>query len=782
MGARHVSEPLERLKTALAKFGRTKSRAVHGDGVTDSLDHVTAALSDRYAIEQEIGSGGMATVYRAEDLKHHRKVAIKVMRPELAANLGSERFLREVGIAAKLNHPHILGLHDSGEAAGFLYFVMPYVEGEPLRAKMKRERQLSIDDAVELIRQVGSALDYAHDLGVIHRDIKPENILLHRNVAVVADFGIALAVTAAGGERLTETGLSLGTPAYMSPEQVAGESEIDRRSDIYSLACVLYEMLSGDPPFVASNPRAVLMKHMSDPAPSITTVRSAVTRPIAEAIARALGKVPADRFDSATAFIDALSAQTTDAEPEDKSIVVLPFDNLSPDPDNEFFADGLTEELIAELSEVRQLRVISRTSAMQFKDTQKGIPAIARELNVRFVLEGSVRRAGQSVRITAQLIDASTDSHLWADRYTGSLNDVFDLQEQLSRRIADALRVTLTPEEGRRMAYRRLDDFRAYDALIHARQEMMMPSKASIGRALQFIQRAQEIAGDNALIHATFAQLYTLSYEFGISHESETLQLADKHASKALELAPDLGLALFAKARVRFKEGDFKEAVRLLRRARDLDRNPDALSFLGAVLAMLGNMEEAREVMDDAVDLDPLDLYTLAARAWVDLLDGQFETAASRFQEALHDLGSDNTHVYWCMAVALAHSGRLDEALKIFSDVAKTDAMPVADLSELYCTAAEGNLEAVNTLMSAKRVMVEVAKTDEMFPLFIANCLVMVGDEDGALEWLGRAIDWGFCNYRYLEEYDPFLRPLHSNPHFTQLMVKARQKQKAFDP
>jgi TolB-like protein len=265
---------------------------------------------------------------------------------------------------------------------------------------------------------------------VVHRDIKPENILLREGHAVVADFGIALAVKSAGGERLTATGLSLGTPAYMSPEQVAGDREIDGRSDIYSLACVLYEMLAGDPPFTASSPRAVLARHVTDPVPPITTVRSSVTQPVAAAIAKALGKAPADRFELAKAFAEALFAEAKQAEPQIKSIVVLPFENLSPDPDQEYFSDGLTEEVIADLSKVRSLRVISRSSAMTLKGSNKRIPEIAAELNVRYALEGSVRRAGNNLRITAQLIDATSDGHLWADKYTGKLDDVFDLQEK----------------------------------------------------------------------------------------------------------------------------------------------------------------------------------------------------------------------------------------------------------------------------------------------------------------------------------------------------------------
>jgi tetratricopeptide (TPR) repeat protein len=326
-----------------------------------------------------------------------------------------------------------------------------------------------------------------------------------------------------------------------------------------------------------------------------------------------------------------------------------------------------------------------------------------------------------------------------------------------------------------------LEDFRAYDALLRARQEMMKLSKEGIERATQLVRRAKEIAGENALIHATLARCYSLSFEFGISHDRETLQQADKHASRALVLAPDLGLALFAKAHVRSKEGDFEEVVRLLRRAREIDRNTDVLSFLGGILAMVGRLDEAREVAAEAVVLDPLEMYASAAQAWVDLMDGQFDTATSRLQKTIEDLGLDNTHISWFLALAKAHSGRLDEAREGFAGVAATDAVPVADLSELYCRAADGDRNAVMTQMSEKHVMVEVAKTDETFPIFIAGCLAMVGADDDALEWLDRAINWGFCNYRYLEEYNPFLKPLHSNPRFTPLIDKARQKQTAFD-
>jgi serine/threonine protein kinase len=440
--------------------------------MADQLEHLQAALSDRYAIERELGSGGMAMVYLSRDRKHERQVALKVMRPELSAILGGERFLREIRIAAKLNHPHILALHDSGEADGFLYYVMPYVEGESLRSKIDREKQLSIDEAVTLTRQVASALDYAHQQGVIHRDIKPENILLHRGEAVVADFGIALAITAAGGDRLTETGLSLGTPAYMSPEQATGAGELDARADVYSLGAVLYEMVTGEPPQTGATVQAVIARLLSERPAKPRVLRDSVPEAMDRAIMKALAKVPADRFPSAAEFATALTAEVAETEDEVKSIVVLPFENLSPDPDNEYFVDGLTEEIITDLSQVSRLHVVSRTSTMMFKGARKSIQAIAQEVGVRYALEGTVRKAGNSLRITAQLIDTSCDAHVWAGKFSGSLDDVFDIQERVSREIVDALKVRLTPDEERRMVQRPIDNVDAYYSYLRAIEQI----------------------------------------------------------------------------------------------------------------------------------------------------------------------------------------------------------------------------------------------------------------------------------------------------------------------
>ncbi len=283
--------------------------------MSDSLDHLTTALASRYAIEREIGRGGMAIVYLAHDLKHQRKVAVKVLRRELAATLGAQRFLREIEIAANLTHPHILPLYDSGEADGFLYYVMPYIEGETLSDRINREGQLPLDDALQITKDVAAALSYAHSQGLIHRDIKPENVLLSAGEAVVADFGIARAVSAAGGERLTQTGLAVGTPAYASPEQASGDRDVDARSDLYSLGCVLYEMLAGDAPYNASTPLAIIAKKLADPMPRVSVVRESVPPAVETALEKALARMPADRFATAQQFAEALTRPSVEFEP-----------------------------------------------------------------------------------------------------------------------------------------------------------------------------------------------------------------------------------------------------------------------------------------------------------------------------------------------------------------------------------------------------------------------------------------------------------------------------------
>ena len=768
--------------------------------MTDAAERLKSALADRYPIEREIGAGGMATVYLAHDVKHDRRVAVKVFRPELAAALGSERFFREIRITANLSHPHILPLLDSGTAVGryggsssavrryggtaveeqgqFLYYVMPYVEGESLRDRLNREKQLPVGDALKITTQVASALSYAHSRDIVHRDIKPENILFQADEVVVADFGIALAVDSAGGTRLTETGFSLGTPAYMSPEQVSGDTEIDGRSDIYALACVLYEMLAGDPPFLASSPQAVLAKHVTEPAPSVTTVRPSVPQPVASAIARALDKARADRFPSAKEFSDALVAGVREAEPEIKSIVVLPFENLSPDPDNEYFSDGLTDELIADLSKLHSLRVISRNSAMQLKGTDKDTRTIGRELGVQYVLEGTVRRAGNRLRITAQLINAEQDAHLWTEKYDGVLEDVFDMQEQVSRSIVDALEVELNPSEQMRLAERPIQDVTALECSLRARAEVLQFTGASLDRALALLDRGLEIVGDNDILYAgkSEALLQCINTMTRPVDEFEgLLDEAKSLAQKALTINPRSDRAEAAMAFVCHQGCDPKGAVHHWTRAVEL--NPSdafAVSMLGFVLSAGGiQVDRATEMCRLAAALDPLSRWTQGT-SWVGWFACQFEEVLDGWREWQRQAEQQRAPMPLLFLAWLhAGNGNLAEASRLFELLASSaPGHMMGIIGSVFNHALHGEKEQM--LSTITEQVEKAAWWDDLYAYMMAQSYALTGDLDRAAPWLDHAIDYGFCNPYFLE-HEPHIENLRKDERFGALFEKAKR-------
>src|SRR5216110_2501686 len=459
--------------------------------VANTFARLQAALADRYALERELGRGGMATVYLAQDLKHHRKVAIKVLRPELAAALGPERFLREINTAARLNHSHILPLHDSGEADEFLYYVMPYVEGATLRERLAREGQLPLAEALQIAREVADALSYAHNHDVVHRDIKPENILFQAGHAVVSDFGIARAITAAAAGTLTETGIAIGTPGYMSTEQAPESERLDGRSDIYSLGCMLYEMLAGEPPYTGANARSVIAKQLTDPVPSVRRLRDTIPPAIDGAVSKALAKAPADRFVTAAQFAEALTPSVTGPVRlrltarrilaagavtaavgalvltvirwragvgpvlDPNLVAVAPFDVL--DPKLDLWHEGLVDVLSRNLDGAGPLRTVSPTVVVR-RWSGRADPTSAEELGrrtgARLTVFGNIVGAGlDTVRISASILDAASGNVV-------AQVERRDLTARMDR-LADSLTVALLRELGqtRPIAAVRLSSF-----------------------------------------------------------------------------------------------------------------------------------------------------------------------------------------------------------------------------------------------------------------------------------------------------------------------------------
>ncbi len=631
----------------------------------DQLERLHGALGTRYRLERELGRGGMATVYLAEDLKLERKVAIKVLRPDLAAAIGSDRFLQEIKLTARLEHPHILTLHDSGEAEGFLYYVMPYVEGESLRDRVNRDKRLPVEDAVRIVREVADALDYAHQREIVHRDIKPENILLEAGHAVVSDFGIARAVSAASTERLTETGLIVGTPEYMSPEQAAGDGELDGRSDVYALGCVLYESLAGEPPFTGPTLESVVRQHLTTEPPSVTALRPTVPETVVVTLGKALAKDPADRFATCRDFSDALadiaSERTQWAKParepaqarratriwsavaitavallalvawqtvwkspdssreastgiglvdERPSVAVLPFANRSGREEDRYFTDGIHDELLTRLSKISGLRTISRTSVEEYRETPKDVREIGAELGVEYLLEGGVQRSGQRVRVNVQLIDAVGEGHLWGETYDRELTaqELFDIQSDISEAVASALRAAISAEERARIVKSSTQSLTAYDRLLQGwstLQDVLQLDRYEA--ASRLFTEAIDEDPDFIPAHLGLAAAHMLAYQFGIDRSDERARLAKGAIDRAAQVDPDLPDVHFALGRYLYAvEKDFEGALRAYRQAERGLRGDYAHAIQTAfVQRRLGRWDDALRSLERAQALNP---------------------------------------------------------------------------------------------------------------------------------------------------------------------------------
>ena len=624
----------------------------------------------------------MATVYLARDLKHGRLVAIKVLRPELAAALGPERFLREIQVTAGLQHPHILPLLDSGTlehvpGRASPYYVMPYVQGESLRDHLERKRQLPIDEAVRISRDVAAALDYAHERGVVHRDIKPENILLSGEQAVVADFGIARALSAAGAERLTETGLALGTPHYMSPEQASGDPFVDGRADVYALACVLYEMLAGEPPYTGPTAQAVIAKRMLEPIPRIRSVRESVPWELETAITRALAKSPADRYPTAREFADALAGKASPpavapearrargravallglisavavalwwiaggadrltgprraGEPA-RRLAILSFANLSPDTADAYLARGISEEIASRLADFPVLKVASRSSTEQLERTDAGeLLDRARALGFGYLVEGSVRRAGERVRVSVRLVEADEGVRRWDRSYDRATTDLLTLQDEIAIDVAKAVAGHFAPAAGGRHAGPDPDPA-AHDQLLRGNYYLAQRNPRGLARGLEAYTEATRLDPNFARAFAKLAHAHLLFLDWGWSYEGlppESLFARGwRAAERAVALDSTLGEGWLARGSLlRFSDQRSFAGVRqAIQRAVDLEPgNAEAHHELGMVLRLLGDNSAAAEQFRKALEIEPDRPMSLVHLGWIDMARRQYGEA-----------------------------------------------------------------------------------------------------------------------------------------------------------
>ncbi len=682
------------------------------------LAGLESALATRYRLDRELGRGGMATVFLALDLRHERKVALKVLHPELSSALGSDRFLREIKLAARLNHPHIVPLFDSGEAGGFLYYVMPVVEGESLRDRLLRDGKIPLEQALNLVRGIASALDYAHRQDIVHRDIKPENVMLQDGEAMVMDFGIAKALSMAAGDTLTQAGMMIGTPAYVSPEQAAGENLIDGRSDQYSLGCVLYEMLSGKKPFTGPTAQAVLSKRFSDPVPSIRAAFPDATDYMETAMLRALSKEASERYSTTMDFAKALVAShlsTPDGSPLTqggtavKSIAVLPFNNMSSDPEGDFFADGIAEEIINALSKIKALKVSSRTSSFTFKGKNEDIREIGRRLQVNTILEGSVRKAGKRLRLTAQLINASDNAQLWADRYDRELEDVFAIQDEIANSIVSALRVVLSDDEKRAIEQVHTPNVEAYGFYLRGRQYFHQHRRKSHEYARQMFERAIELDPEYALAHAGVADCCSFLYQY-FDASPGNLRRADAASRRALELAPSLAEAHASRGLAVSLSGRFEEANTEFEMAMRLDpKSFEAAYFYARACVAQGNNEEAAKWFERAIAVRPDDYAALALLATTYQALGRHDESIQTSRRAYDtarkhlELTPDDPRALYMGAMSLSALGETEKAREWNRRALAMDPDDPSVLYNIACAfAVEGQVkEAVLTLNKA---------------------------------------------------------------------------------
>ncbi len=735
-----------------------------------------------YKINSKLGEGGMGVVYKAEDTKLKREVAIKFLPHHIANDSTAiERFKIEARAAAALNHPNIATIHTIEEADDETFIVMEYVNGQSLKEKIE-SGPFEINEALDISIQISQGLSKAHEKGITHRDIKPSNIVVSDDgIAKILDFGLA---KIAEGTIVTKEGTTLGTAAYMSPEQARGEP-VDHRTDIWSLGVVMYEMLERKRPFKGEYEQAMVYSILNtEPEPM-----SDVPADIESIVYKALEKNPDERYQSAGDMLEDLRKAQKEVESmvskaetkEEKSIIVLPFVNMSPDPEQEYFSDGLTEEIITDLSHIHDLLVISRSSAMTFKGSKKKIKEIAKEVNIRYVLEGSVRKAGNNLRITAQLIDAATDAHLWAEKYIGTLDDVFDIQEKVSRSIVDALKLNLTAKEDEQIAERPIDNVKAYECYLRARNEIWSWTEDGLNRALQLIQNGMKLFGENELFYAALGIIYNQFFDAAIDKDISHLEKAEEYAKKIFELNPDSSEGHVVLGYVYYNQGKVKEAAQEEKRALEINpNNIEALYVLGCWYSHLGRPSAGRPLIKKAIEIDPLNPVIYGFSALVEMYDGKFKIALEATSK-MYSMKPENPFFRLWHAHTLAYNNQFKEAYEIIDIIVNDTPQSIWAQSGLFLKyALQG--DPSNALNSVTEELKNAMKWNTIYPIaFMAEQYAMINEKEEGLNWLEYGINYGCINYPFLNEYDPFLENIRGEERFKKLMQRVKYEWENFE-
>ncbi len=778
--------------------------------LTIPFDRIRDALRGRYDFDREIGRGGMATVVRARDVRHDRTVAVKVLHPELAAALGAERFLQEVRITARLNHPHILPLLDSGEVDGLLYYVMPFVEGETLRERLLRERELPMEDALRITREVGDALAYAHSLGIVHRDIKPENILLQGQHALVADFGIARAFGASEAQQsLTMTGTSIGTPLYMSPEQAHGEKTIDGRSDLYSLGCVAYEMFTGEPPYAGPTPMAITSRKLTEPVPPLRLRRAAVSATLEQAITRSLAPTPADRHRTVHDFLEqisdrAITGETVGPRPAEprtarvsrmllaaaavvivaligwiaqrpraaatatglSSVAILPFENLSPDSTQAYFALGLADEIVTSLSMVDGMKVASRTSTGVLASQGLEIGELGRRLGVETVVEGSVRAAGNRMRVTARLVPVDGGAPLWSQTFERAADDVLRIQEEIAGSIVEALTGRLAGGQLQAVSSGTTDP-EAYDLYLQGRSLRQRQTEQTLDRANEFFKASIARAPGFARAYASLAEGLAVQGYYEYAVPTVAFPAAARAAEEALRLDPKLGSAHATRAYVSlYYDWDLTRAEAEFKRALAVEPNSAiAHQWYANLLVARGRFDEAEREFRTALSIDPAAAVRRATLIYVDHYRGDSQRGVQAYRNAIA-LDSSYALTFLWGSWVLEGAGLADEA------VAALDRSVSLSSGGIGFVAGLARMRAVRgETAEARRLLAQVLAAKVVPAYDVALIHLALGDRAEALRWLERAYDQR-SHSMVLMRHDPHVAALRGDPTFEALAKK----------